>query len=256
MDDVPDRPPARTRLDEADLRAAWEQHAAQWIEWATRPGHDSYAQGHGDLFLELVPEPGLATLDLGCGEGRLSRDLRRLGHEVFGVDASPSLIAAARAADPSIPVELADAAALPFSDEAFDCVVAFMSLQDVDDLDGATTEAARVLAPGGRIAIAIVHPLNSAGRFESRQPDARFVVDGSYLGDSFYAESVERDGLEMTFVSAHRPLERYVGALTRAGFLVERLREVGMPEEAIVHERSRRWQRIPLFLHLLAVKSA
>lgn len=250
---MPERPPVRTRLDAADLGAAWESHAAEWIAWARRADHDSYSW-HRDLFLELVPAPGRATLDLGCGEGRLSRDLSRLGHQVFGVDSSPTLVEAARAAEPAIPVEQADAAALRFPDDVFDCVVAFMSLQDVGDLNGALVECARVLEPGGRLVAAIVHPLNSAGRFASDEPDSPFIVDGSYLDSSFYAEDVARDGLEMTFVSAHRPLERYVEALARAGFAIERLREPGMPVDAIVRERSRRWLRIPLFLHLRAVK--
>jgi|SRR5579884_1155788 len=253
MEVPPDRPPSRTRLDEADLRAAWEQHAAEWIEWARRPDHDSYSW-HRDLFLELVPTAGRTTLDLGCGEGRLSRDLARIGHRMTGVDASPTLVDAARQAEPSIPVEHADAAALPFPDEAFDCVVAFMSLQDVEDLDGVVAECARVLEPGGRLVTAIVHPLSSAGGFLSRDSDAPFVIDGSYLANSYYADSVARDGIEMSFVSVHRPLERYVQALAATGFLVERLREVAVPEEAIAHERTHRWRRIPIFLHLVALK--
>ena len=58
----------------------------------------------------------------------------------------------------------------------------------------------------------------------------------------------------MTFVSAHRPTETYTEALSEAGFLIERLREPPVPEAAIRTERSRRWQRVPLFLHMRAVK--
>src|SRR5262249_30767550 len=159
----------RTRPGASDLRRAWEENARDFIEWARTPGHDSYWRFHRDLFLEIVPPPGRRTLDLGCGEGRLSRDLKRLGHDVVGVDASPTMVAAARDADPEIDVRLADAAALPFGDDSFDCVVAFMSLQDVDDFEGAIDEGARVLEPDGRFCIAIVHPLSSAGRFEGEE---------------------------------------------------------------------------------------
>ena len=242
------------RLASANLRAAWEEHAAEFIAWAREPGFDSYWRFHRDQFLELLPPPGRRTLDLGCGEGRLSRDLAALGHSMAAADASPTMLAAAREADPALDAHLADAADLPFEDGAFDLVVAFMSLQDVDDLEGAIREAARVLEPGGRLCLAVVHPLNSAGRFEGEEASSPFVIEGSYLDRSFYADDIVRDGLQMTFVSAHRPLQAYVDALADAGLLLERLRETDVPASAITRPRSARWQRLPLFLHVRALK--
>jgi SAM-dependent methyltransferase len=249
-----DRLTQRTRLPAADLAAAWREHADAFVAWAREPGHDSYWRFHRDLFLELLPGPGRRTLDLGCGEGRLSRDLKRLGHAVVGVDLSPGMVAAAREADPEIDVRLADAAELPFADGSFDCVVAFMSLQDVDPFERAIEEAARVLEPGGRFCLAIVHPLNSAGRFDGDRADSPFVVTGSYLEPSYYADAFARDGLELEVVSAHRPLQAYTEALAGAGLLIERLREPAVPEAGIQKPHSRRWQRLPLFLHVRALK--
>jgi SAM-dependent methyltransferase len=238
----------------SSLRDAWEEHAEAFIAWAREPGHDTYWRFHRDAFLPLVPAPGRRTLDLGCGEGRLSRDLKALGHQVLGIDASPTMLAAARDVDPEIETHLADAAALPFDDGAFDCVVAFMSLQDVDDLRGAIRESSRVLEPGGRLCLAIVHPINSAGRFLSDDPASPLVIEGAYLDHSRYEETIERDGLEVTFVSDHQPLQAYADALADAGLLIERLREPAMPESGMVDERSRRWQRVPMFLHARALK--
>lgn len=251
----PDRLTHRTRLASADLAAAWREHADAFVAWARKPDHDSYWRFHRDLFLELVPGPGRRTLDLGCGEGRLSRDLKRLGHDVVGVDLSPGMVAAAREADPEIDVQLADAAELPFADASFECVVAFMSLQDVDPFERAIEEAARVLEPGGRFCVAIVHPLNSAGRFDGNEADSPFVIDGSYLDPSHYVDQFARDGLEVELVSAHRPLQAYTEALASAGFLIERLREPAVPEHGIQKPHSRRWQRLPLFLHLRALRA-
>jgi SAM-dependent methyltransferase len=252
----PDRPLIRTRLDDVDLAEAWEAGADAFVAWARKPGHDSYWQFHRDLFLELVPTPGRRTLDLGCGEGRLSRDLKRLGHSVVGVDLSPTMLAAARAADPEIETHLADAATLPFENGAFDLVLAFMSLQDIDDYAGAIRESARVLVPGGRICVAIVHPLNSAGRFAGDTAESPFVIDGSYLDRSYHLDNMVRDGLEIEFVSEHRPLEAYCEAIAAAGLVIERLREPALPEHAVKRPHSRRWQRLPLFLHLRALKPA
>ncbi|HET7171050.1 MAG TPA: class I SAM-dependent methyltransferase [Gaiellales bacterium] len=254
MPDLPDRPLRRTRLAAADLAAEWRAHAGEFIAWARAPGHDSYWRFHRDLFFELLPPPGRRTLDLGCGEGRVARDLIAAGHSVAGVDAAPAMVEAARNADPGFDVHLADAAALPFDDGAFDLVVAFMSLQDVDDMEGAVRESARVLEPGGRLCLAIVHPINSAGRFDGGAGDSPFVIDASYLERSYHADEIARDGLGITFVSEHRPLESYTEALTDAGLLIERLREPPMPEEAVASARNRRWARLPLFLHVRAVK--
>jgi SAM-dependent methyltransferase len=238
----------------SELRHAWEENAAAWIAWARAPGHDSYWRFHRDLFLELVPAPSGRTLDVGCGEGRLARDLAALGHDVAGVDASPTMLAAAREAAPEMELHLADAADLPFPDTAFGLVVAFMSFQDVDDLSGALRETARVLSPGGRLCLAIVHPVNSAGSFVERTADSRFVIDGSYLDESATDETFERGGLAMRFVSRHRPLQTYTEGLATNGFLIERLREPKQPDSPFDAEHAPRWRRIPLFLHLRAVK--
>jgi ubiquinone/menaquinone biosynthesis C-methylase UbiE len=237
--------------EERSVSASWEWQARNWIAWARTPGHDSYWTFHRDRFLELLPAPEGVTLDVGCGEGRLPRDLKARGYEVIGVDASPTLIEHARAADPDGDYRVADAAALPLPDASVRLVVAFMSLHDVDDMPGAVREAARVVDEGGRLCIALVHPLNSAGEFESREPDAPFVISGSYLGEHRYADVVERAALPMTFTSMHRPLEAYFSELESARFVVERVRELG--DETAPPES--RWRRVPLFLHIRAVRA-
>lgn len=244
----------RTMLDVAQLSAGWEAEARRWIEWALAPGHDSYWRFHRDQFLDLLPPPGRLTLDIGCGEGRLARDLKALGHRIIGIDSSPSLVDAARQSDRSMDLRLADATALPLDDACADLAIAFMSLQDIDGMPAAIAEAARVLQHGGRFCMAIVHPINSAGSFAEESADARFVIEGDYLGAFHYADAVERDGLTMTFNSRHRPLQDYFKALQQAGLLVEALREPGLPDHAIVAGTGRRWQRIPYFLHLRAVR--
>ena len=176
--------------DEQPLGEAWEAAARDWAEWARKPGHDSYWRFHKEPFFSLIPPPGRLTVDLGCGEGRVARDLQALGHNVVAVDVSPTMVEFAKAADPSMKVLVADAARLPLDDGAADLAVAFMSLHDVDDMPGAIREAGRVLERGGAFCISIVHPINSAGRFESRDPDARFVMDTSYLASHRYQDSM------------------------------------------------------------------
>ena len=228
---------------------AWEAQAQRWVVWARTPGHDSYWRYHRDRFLRLLPPPEGLVLDVGCGEGRLPRDLRARGYRVIGVDVSPTLIEHARAADPQGDYRVADGAQLPLADKSVQLVTAFMSLHDIDDMPGAVREIARVLADDGWLCAAIVHPINSAGRFESREPDADFVVE-DYLQERSYADAIERKGLQMTFTSVHRPLQAYFAALADAGMAVDRLVEV--PDDS--ESPGDRWQRIPLFLQLRARK--
>lgn len=232
------------------LSDGWEQEAANWIRWARTPGHDSYWRFHRDQFLALLPAPGKLTIDIGCGEGRLPRDLKRLGYNVIGIDVTPALIDAARKLDPAGDYRCASATQLPLSDKSCDLVTAFMSLHDVDDLKTAVAEISRVLIDTGVAAIAIVHPLNSAGRFKDRSPTSPFLIENTYLGEFVYASDESRDGLRMTFHSRHRPIDTYSRALEAAGFVIEAVREHPVPDEAIESERSKRWQRVPLFLHL------
>jgi SAM-dependent methyltransferase len=228
-----------------DLRDNWERNAADWIRWAREPGHDSYWRFHREAFLELVPPPGRLTLDVGCGEGRVSRDLRQLGHRVVGVDGSETMVAAAREADPAGEYVVADAAALPFPDDDADLAVAFMSLMDVDDMPGAVREVARVLVPGGRLTLAVVHPINSGHVTDREHPDDNLVLVGDYFERRRYRDELERNGLRVTFESRHWTLQDYLEALLGAGFIVEALREVRDAEHP-------RWSRYPLFLHILA----
>jgi SAM-dependent methyltransferase len=233
-----------------NLRDAWEAEARNWVAWARSPGHDSYWRFHRDRFLELLPATSGLTLDLGCGEGRFPRDLKTAGYQVIGIDGSPTLIKEAQAADPGGDYRVADAAKLPLADASVQLVTALLSLHDMDDMNGAIAEAARVLVPGGRLCAAVVHPINSGGHFESSNPDAAFVIREPYFAERRYADAVERDGLRMTFTSHHRPLEAYFAALESASLLVERLVEV--PDTTA--RPGDRWQRIPLFLHFRAVK--
>jgi SAM-dependent methyltransferase len=136
---------------------------------------------------------------------------------LLGVDASLTSARAAASHPAGHPVGVADAVRLPLADRVADLAVAFMSLHDFDDVRAAVAEVARVLVPGGRFCVALLHPVVSAR-----------MVDG-YADERRYAFTVERGGRRMTYEGIHRPLAAYFGAFEAAGFVVEALRE---PAEA------------------------
>jgi SAM-dependent methyltransferase len=221
----------------------WESQAEDWALFARTPGHDpSHERINFPPFLELLPPPGRATLDIGCGEGRVGAELERRGHHVVGIDSSPHLVELAREHHEAV---VADAADLPFEDGAFDLVVAYMSLMNMDDLDGAVREAARVLEPGGMLCVSVLHPLSASGEWlDPEDLDSPFVIR-RYFDAPTRVWISEREGIRVTFHDQTIPLSIYAHALERAGLLLERLREVP----------SSRRPRIPLFLQFRAVKS-
>ena len=242
-------------VDRQAVGSNWEAEAENWVRWARTPGFDAYWVYSPSFFEEIVPSPGRQTLEIGCGEGRVARDLKARGHHMVAIDSSPTLLRYAKGADPDSRYELANASALPFADGSFDLVVAYNSLMDVGDMPAAVREASRVLEPGGQFCICVTHPLNDAGAFESDDPDAAFVIRDSYFGRRPFDGHFERDGLQMTFHGWMYALEDYVRALEDAGFVIERLREPAASDEAAAHRLAyRRWQRVPMFLQLRAVK--
>jgi len=226
------------------LRDNWDAHAKEWIDWVRDPARqDTYWRFHRDRFLSLVPSAGRLTLDIGCGEGRVARDLRQRGDPVLGIDCSFTMCQAAAdyIEDPS-PVAVGDAAQLPLADASADCAVAFMSLQDIDDMPGAVQEIARVLADGQKLALAIVHPMYSAS---GKNPDDDFVIKRPYFTPDLCVSVDTRDSRTMTFYREHRPLQAYIDAVLDAGFSIEKLVELTDEAEG---------KPIPMFLDILAVR--
>ena len=231
------------------MKEFWDAQAEDWGRFTRTPGHDVFHEGFNfPAFLELVPKPGEATLDVGCGEGRVGAELTRRGHRVIGVDSSPRMVELASQHHEAL---VADAAGLPFEDGSFDLVVAYMSLMNFDDPEGALREVGRVLRPGGRLCAALIHPIDVAGQFEGDD----FVIRGSYFEPEETKFLSERDGIRVTFRDRGLPLERLSRGLEAAGMLWERIREP-RPSQEFIRENptTARRLRIPLLLHFQAVK--
>jgi SAM-dependent methyltransferase len=237
----------------ARLSEKWDAHAHEWIKWVRAPSRqDSYWRFHRKRFLALVPRPGTLTVDIGCGEGRVGRDLQKLGHRVLGVDLSFAMCRAAATHSEPQPVVRADAGRLPLPDNSADCVIAFMSLQDIDDMPRALKEMARVLQDDCLLVLAIVHPMYSGGKFSKRKfsltlrSSKQFIIKQSYFQHKFLVSTDIHAGLRVTLFREHRPLQAYTKALIGAGFNIEKLIELTDDDQA------RQRDGIPVFLDILA----
>ena len=110
------------------------------------------------LIARLAPKPGDSLIDVACGTGIVARVAReRLGGEarIVGVDVAPAMLAVARTVDGTIDWRQGNATALPVeAAERFTMLSCHQGLQFMPDKPAAIREMHRVLAPGGRAAVA------------------------------------------------------------------------------------------------------
>jgi demethylmenaquinone methyltransferase/2-methoxy-6-polyprenyl-1,4-benzoquinol methylase len=98
-------------------------------------------------------EPGHIVVDLGCGTGDLSAGARAHGARAVGVDLSAGMLATARARGDTPVLLRADASRLPLADASCDRAVSGFALRNFDSIAEVLADCARVMKPGGRVAL-------------------------------------------------------------------------------------------------------
>jgi ubiquinone/menaquinone biosynthesis C-methylase UbiE len=122
--------------------------------WSLVPEEPGPPPGHIAEFVRSLGRRDGAVLDLGCGDGRLTLELR--GRHIVAADVSRVALDRARRRLEEHDVELIEltpGAVMPFDDGAFDLVLVAETVEHVVDVHTLLAEAHRVTAPGGEIAI-------------------------------------------------------------------------------------------------------
>ena len=105
------------------------------------------------LAVKEVVWPGDRVLDACCGTGDLAVEAERRGGRAVGLDFSPRMLERARRKSGAIEWVQGDALALPFTDGEFDAATVGFGVRNLADLEGGLRELARVLRPGGKLAV-------------------------------------------------------------------------------------------------------
>jgi demethylmenaquinone methyltransferase / 2-methoxy-6-polyprenyl-1,4-benzoquinol methylase len=154
--------------------------------------------------------PGAAVIDLASGTGDLARDLEERGMRPIGVDLSFGMLAAAPRPFPRLQ---GDGSAMPFGDASVDGLTCGFALRNFTDLGATFDEIARVVRPGGRIALLeVAEPPNPLLRFGH----------GIYFG-----RVVPRVGGLLSDPDAYRYLPRSVAYLPEPAEMLEALGSAG-----------------------------
>jgi SAM-dependent methyltransferase len=233
----------------------WERNAAWWQAGFTDGADAEYTEQI--LPMAAAELAGAAeVLDVGCGEGQLSRLAVEVGaSRAIGVDPTWLQLTEAKARRGGPAYTRSSADALPFPSSAFDAVVACLVFEHIDKVDAAIAEVGRVLRPGGRFLFFLNHPLLQApnsGWIDDQILEEQYWRIGPYLVEDTSMEEVDKD-VFIPFI--HRPLSRYVNALIASGLYVTRMEEPAPPPGFLA--RAQEYEAaatIPRLLYLRAEK--
>ncbi len=234
----------------------WLESAAAWIEEQGKEGDfgRKYTLDPVMLPRSLARRPRTA-LDVGCGEGRFCRLLRKNGVAATGIDPTPELLAYARKKDPGGTYQEGIAEELPYADGSFDLVVSYLTLIDIPDYRRAIGEMARVLRPGGTLLIANLTSFNTAanegGWVRGEKGELLHYPIDHYLEER-WAWMAYR-GIRVR--NYHRPLRDYMSALLDTGLRLTYFDEPE-PTGAAPAVKSAKYRRVPYFLVMEWEKAA
>ena len=207
--------------------APWEANSAWWARTFTAGADPEYEQQIMPIVWRHLRGSG-RVLDIGCGEGQVSRHLagrRAAAPAVVGLDASPSQLELAVERAGGVRYVLGTAEEMPFRGGSFDGAVCCLVIEHVVDVATVFREVARLLVPGGRFLLLVNHPIfqgSGSGLVDDHILGERYWRVGRYLQEDVVIEEVD-PGIHIPF--SHRPLSGYLNPLAELGLLLTWMEE-------------------------------
>lgn len=192
---------------------SWSGLASWWIDEIR--DDPAYEQVVTPLLLEVLkPELGCRYLDIGSGEGRVSRAVEEAGARCFGVEVDEDL--AQRSSSVAV---VGDASSLPVRGDHVDGVFLVLVLEHIADHVPVFKEAARVTKPGSVLALVMNHPIWTS-------PDSTPITDddGEILwrpGEYFSDGSSEMPAGDLLVTFHHRTMGELLSAAASAGWSLD-----------------------------------
>lgn len=215
-----------TAVEESQTQKLYDETALRWVR--TEPSSLSDFTARPVVLDMCEPIAGSQILDLGCGEGYCSRQLKQRGAKtVHGIDLSEKMIAAAQAQEKKESLDISYEANCAtnlnqLADSEFDLVVAvfLFNYLTVDQTQQCMTEVFRVLRPGGRFVFSVPHP--SLPYMREKNPPFYFQVEqNNYFSGRnqlFPGRIWKRDGSWLDVQLVHKTFQDYFETLQAAGF--------------------------------------
>lgn len=238
---------------------SWERVAHWYNGWVGKRGSHYHRRVALPTVMELLAlRSKEKVLDIGAGSGVLAPHVARANGIYLGLELSPTLVKLARRYHMGKGEFVrGDARHLNthsrIKTESFDAAVFLLSLQDMEPLDEILRGASSVLRPGGRLVIFMVHPCFRVPRQSGWEWDRHRKLNyrrvDRYLSPLTVPMKTHQGGTTRSF---HRPLTRYVSALSDAGLLLDALQEI--PDAPMKAKGVTDNPDIPLFLALRARK--
>lgn len=185
--------------------------------------HASIQRSTANRLLSLGPPDVNQLLDVGCGPASTTADLLLRANHYLGVDIAPAMLSKAAADYPALTWLNGEWEALPVADNSVDWLFANLSMQWVDDLQKAMSEAYRVVKPGGFVTVNTV----VEGTFSSFIKSWNAVDDLQHTHSFKSAEMVRREVGSVNWSDSELVAEEHTQYFANVRELIGSIKGVG-----------------------------